>query len=676
MAVSPTFSRRKVLALTNATANASVWDFDISGDYMYIAADTDGFYIINITDPANPTFHSRVNIPQPTTTGNHTGAGPTDAVLVDSGLAAANRLWDESPNQQWAPAGEASTAQNLTDATSGPITANTTSTVTATGVTWDNGDAYQLDNPRSFYLPITDVLVIGSMLFLCGRNVGQTNPSLPAVGILAAFSIATPQTPVWQSSYRPDSMDPIPEVGDPGSEFYGNEWYQGMRALGADHIALASQLNGCIIIDKSTPTAMTQAAVYGRAEMTTNYPDPPNTGLIWETSQVEIIEYPGGDIWAFFAQHINGIFALNVTTATSPTNGQWYDSPVVMDPVLGSNVILQARNVAHKSANGKEYLISCHNVSNNYDSTLRGIVVRDVTDPTTATPNSYLLTSMSASDVDTWNDQGDQPDMGVVVYGDIAVVANGQRGSGIFDISDPENAIYLGLQGTDLLPGTNLYKTFLFDKDGATYAYYGDAKETPQLHNLYADQVYIRGPMAIEIGLKNVAASVTKFVNLTSGMSSGVLLGRPYFASQGDVIDTLGGTFTEAGGARTYNIQLHTFDPASAQPLNPVGDIIIYAVGIGSAVVSTEQAISPFTLTAGLTYVVCLSQTVGGGNGLINGVGTSGYSSRTGTTTSPGVFTVPWVTSGTIGDWDCALYALGYNSSSGGSGGIIGSFIK
>ena len=69
--------------------------------------------------------------------GVHGGAGPADAALVDAGV---NFL------SEGAEANVRQVLYNLTAGTEGPITACTETTLTATGVTWDVGDAYRFSS--------------------------------------------------------------------------------------------------------------------------------------------------------------------------------------------------------------------------------------------------------------------------------------------------------------------------------------------------------------------------------------------------------------------------------------------------------------------------------------------------------------------------------------------------
>ncbi len=67
--------------------------------------------------------------------GAHDGAGPGDAALQDL---------DAQFTTRGVQANVGMVLYNLTDDTSGPVTAVTETTITATGVTWDNGDLYRI----------------------------------------------------------------------------------------------------------------------------------------------------------------------------------------------------------------------------------------------------------------------------------------------------------------------------------------------------------------------------------------------------------------------------------------------------------------------------------------------------------------------------------------------------
>ena len=68
-------------------------------------------------------------------TGAHDGAGPGDAALQDN---------DARFLTKGVQANVGMVLYNLTDSTNGPVTAVTETTITATGVTWDNGDLYRI----------------------------------------------------------------------------------------------------------------------------------------------------------------------------------------------------------------------------------------------------------------------------------------------------------------------------------------------------------------------------------------------------------------------------------------------------------------------------------------------------------------------------------------------------
>jgi len=68
-------------------------------------------------------------------TGAHDGAGPGDAALQDN---------DARFTTKGVQANTGMVLYNLTDNTHGAVTAVTETTITATGVTWDNGDLYRI----------------------------------------------------------------------------------------------------------------------------------------------------------------------------------------------------------------------------------------------------------------------------------------------------------------------------------------------------------------------------------------------------------------------------------------------------------------------------------------------------------------------------------------------------
>lgn len=383
------FDRIQKLAITNVNANDAVWDYAISGTTMYVACDTGGAYVFNITDPANPV--------QGTTARFRDVAG---------------------------------------DVTS---------------------------------MPVTDVIILGTDLYLCGRSVNFTLGNSP--GLIAKYDISsTPLAPVWDSTYEFDD-----EQVSLSPNRYHNNWPQGMATDGT-YIFLSCQTSGLEVID---PATMTLYSSFDVADLEAVYPNA-STGVFWECSR---IVYNAG--WVYLANHGNGVIAIDVSTPLTPTTPQWYDAPIATGIDGAANVQLRVRNVVIDGS----YLYACPNIANNVDRGERGLMVINISTPTAVDVDDWLLTYIGNEDNDTWVVSGDQPLMGLVVNGNYAYIANGQTGTAVFDITTPTEVGYLGLHGTDTEDETNSYMTFIFSSGGLTYAYYADAFEPTQKHNLYIDVV-------------------------------------------------------------------------------------------------------------------------------------------------------------------------------------------
>jgi len=386
------FIRKSAIDVNQTNSNSAVWDYAISGTTMYVAADTDGIWVIDISDPENPT---------------QTGT--------------AIRFKDENGVQS--------------------------------------------------SMPVTDVLVIGSTLFACGRAVDWDISN--ETGMVASYDISTPSTPSYLDTYRPADMSPKPVAFGTS---YGNDWYQGMATDGT-YLFLASQFNGLTVLDVSTPNAMVLHGAYDEADLETA---DLGVGMKWETSR---ICYNAN--WVYLANHGNGILALDVTNRAAPTNPQWYDAPLV-DPYGDGSVQLRIRDVVTDGT----YIYCCNNIGGNVDRAERGLLVMDITSPTAVDVNDWKHAPIGFTDNDTWIRAGDQPILGLDIHNSYIYLANGQTGTAVFDITNPNTPTYYGLFGDNTPDSTNNYKTFLFDSGGETFAVYGDAKEgAAQKQNIYFDKV-------------------------------------------------------------------------------------------------------------------------------------------------------------------------------------------
>lgn len=286
----------------------------------------------------------------------------------------------------------------------------------------------------------TDAIIVGTVLIMCARNISAT-PSY-----ITLYDITDPTAPVWTGSYESASGD----------------WYQGLDTDGT-YVYVAGQLAGLIVFDISG------AAPTVHGSLTTGN---------WETSRLAV---HGG--YVYCANHGYGVRIVDIATPASP--GAVTDREIAT-PVYNS-VQLRARNVV---ADGN-YLYMSPNTSTTTSHPERGLCVLDITDPTTVPANgsTWIVTPIDAADVDTWNEWGDKPILGLMKLDNYVYLANGQRGTALYYVADPTTPIYKGLYGTDTPAETNLYKVEAFKKDNYTYMYYGDGAENDQKHTLFVDLI-------------------------------------------------------------------------------------------------------------------------------------------------------------------------------------------
>jgi hypothetical protein len=509
--------------------------------------------------------------------------------------------WDQTPNQQYG-GGLGTRGYNLTQVTQGAITANTRTTATVTGVTWNTGDSYRLTKTNSYYLTQTGILVDGDTLYVCGRNVAQPpGTPIPPVGILASYDIAGAfkQNPDHLQTIRPPSMNPIPTI----SGFSGNEWYQGM-AIWGNYLCVASQLNGLVIYDVTAPSNMLRHGQYGKTELEANFPTHVADGLYWEASRIAIITYANGarlgETWAFLANHGNGTMAVNISAPAAPTNAQWFDAAT--ENPYGTSTQLRTRNLVAEYVNGEYYLFECNNNNpDSVDSNARGLIVRKVTDPTSAAPDSYYYTPMAAADVDTWIDAGDKPILGIFKHRDWVYLANGQRGLACYDVTDPENAVYVGLLTSAMGTGISLYASLIATIGDKAYAYYGSGASSPQSNKLFSDRV-LGGPVAaFTIGTYDNSTVAGGTLIGTNPLSQDLATKRASVAV--DNVHTVGVRALQAAGARTLNVGLYTVVAGVRSTLVfTSGNIVI---GAGSSWGNYEVAVD-WDLIPGVEYITAV----------------------------------------------------------------------
>lgn len=456
------FVRQTTVALTNINANAIVWDYDRSGDIIYAAASTDGFYVLDAVAPALPVHTDTIRLQDVKVSGSHTGSNDV-TILQDT-----TKTWvvDEWVNF---------IVTNITQGFDLAVTSNTANTISGNRIgggiiDWDNGDTYSMT--RVLSTGVTDVLVdaTNSLVYLCARTI---NFSTPTPGFIAVYDISTPSTPVWINTIQGPDIAPIvvPPAGldpPPAETFAQNWWPQGLAMNPGDtnNLFVACQAGGFYVIDVSTPASMVVLASITQADLQVLFPDWATDRLYWETSR---IVYHDG--WVFLANHGNGTMAIDVSTPATPTNMQWYPAPVVNN--FGTPTTLRCRNLVAEGG----YLYECNNDAD-LQSPERGLIVRDIAIPSSAAPISFSHTPIGILDNDDpWIEAGDEPILGIFKIDTKVLLANGQRGTAVFRASNPMNATYQGLQGTSLAADTNLYFTYAFESGGETYAYYSDGFE-------------------------------------------------------------------------------------------------------------------------------------------------------------------------------------------------------
>lgn len=387
----PTFERVKKVAINNTRSNANTWDCVRYGDYVYFAGDSDGVYVWDFSNPANPTQLATV------------------AFIADT--------------------------------------------------------------------ECTDVIVIGDHLFACGRKIDFTVSN--TAGWVASYDLSSPAAPVQLDTFQgPDFQVAVPNG-------FSNNWPQGMSTDGT-WLFVACQRYGLTVIDISDPSDLTQHTEYTSTDYQADESEP---GFLFEASRCTTI---GG--WTYLATHGDGIIGIHTSSlGTSgspikPTNPQPLGQYRAAGLYGAQDVNLRARNVVSETIKGRHYLFESGNIGASVDRVERGLVIRDVTDPENASTIGYAY--IGCADNDLWLGAGDQPHMGLMKFGQYVYVATGQRGTAVFDVTDLFNPVYLGLQGTDMEPGTNLYQTFIFEKDGTIWACYADGVEPSgqENHYLYIDE--------------------------------------------------------------------------------------------------------------------------------------------------------------------------------------------
>ena len=131
----PAFQRRSTLQLSVEASNSSSWMTITRGNYLYMAASTDGIRVFDNTDPNNPIQQANVRLKAPYERGAHTAVDGT--TLTDN-----TKSWavDEYVNY---------ICENLTQGWSMAVNSNTATTLTGNRIgggspDWVTGDTYRM----------------------------------------------------------------------------------------------------------------------------------------------------------------------------------------------------------------------------------------------------------------------------------------------------------------------------------------------------------------------------------------------------------------------------------------------------------------------------------------------------------------------------------------------------
>lgn len=580
----PRFNRRQQQGITDAGPQGKVFNFTDHGNHLYAAANVDGCYVWDISDPANPVYVRKIQLLD--------GGVPSDIPITDCKV-----------------------------------------------------------------YPVNGV----DHLFLCGRRIDFTINN--ETGIFACYSLSDPSNPTWESSYRPPDMSPKPQF-QPG--FYGNNWYQGM-SYNPDQpnvVNVASQLDGHTAMDVSTPSAVTPIGVFGFDELAPFIVSNPNWEE-WEASNCSSFTDINGRLWALYPNHGRGVYLIDVTTPSAPGNPIWLRGfqPFRLN---GTDVNQSRIQVRHRMSHmvGYQALI-CFNTAGGTgsdDRPARGLVSIDLSDPTTmpadaAATDAWTWSPIGIEDNDTWNGEGDQPQLAFTVDPNelYAYVANGREGTAVFDIRIRASPRYLGMEGTNLDAQTNLYQSYAVERGGKRYQYYSDAYDAaPQRNYLYVDEVTNMPGTIGYYTTSDTADQVTNDDAYTSDMA------LSYTAVPGDFV-SLVGYYGSSGAARTPLFNIYTV--SGGEPVNKITtDITVNGV---AALGNHEQVVN-IPLTPGTEYMVAFCGNNGGSTiNLASNENAASARRRSGTNQLPDPWTALPAAANPAG---LSVYAIVSNSGGGGGG--------
>ena len=328
------------------------------------------------------------------------------------------------------------------------------------------------------------------------------------------------------------------------------------------------------------------------------------------------------DDWVVMSNHGDGAVAIDVSDLDNPGDPQIYrtnTTELVSTGAAGNGIRLRIRQV---QIDENDYL---YGVPNANDSTTsrpeRGPIVLDISDPTAVTGADFIYNHIGVEHNDLWGDSGigedgwgDQIIQGVNIFENHLFVPNGQRGICAYEKTDPESLVPLGLRGTSIDPGDNLYQCYV-DRanNGKIYAYYSGGYQHTPSRKLYVDRITKGVGMAdLEIGLSPTVATQNATQSLASSTGrSAPKTGVELTVPSGHSAVSLSLKAGSANSAAVYvHIAMYTASGAGL-PVTKVAEATVGPITQSATHVEyTATLPTPVPVDAG-EYQVCVCTTSG-----------------------------------------------------------------
>jgi len=201
-----------------------------------------------------------------------------------------------------------------------------------------------------------------------------------------------------------------------------------------------------------------------------------NTSGAWETQGITL----SGN-YVFFANYNNGLRILDKATLGGVTDN------IVPAPSLNGQLLRIWECVISDDGN---WLFATTNVTTASGSAIeRGLAILNISNPTTSfSASDWIIAPVGSHDVDTWNDAGDMPLLGLVYHNGYIFAGNGQKGVAMWHVVDPTRPTYQGLL-TGIDSGDNITAIGTFNILGKTYLIFGDGARTSSTDG--TDKLYI-----------------------------------------------------------------------------------------------------------------------------------------------------------------------------------------